>query len=150
MADHTPLRLLAEDGDDLRIIAAAVQDSVTRAANLRYSKPARRFTLELNRFRWETGRGRAEAPQRVRSLLAIDEVLEVKARGISPADPELVLSLLDISYRADDTPPGGVLTLAFAGDGDIRLRVDALDVTLLDSDYVWPTRRVPDHRRRRR
>lgn len=150
MADTKPLRLLAEDGDDLRIIAAAVQDSVTKAANLKYRKGQRRFTLELNRFRWETSGRRGQTPQRVRALLAVDEVLSVQVRGLGMADPDTVLSLLDITFRAAEDPPGGVLTLAFAGDGDIRLTVDALDVTLLDSDYVWPTRKVPDHRRRGR
>lgn len=150
MSEPTPLRLLAEDGDDLRIIAAAVQDSVTKAGNLKYHRAARRFTIELNRFRWETSVNRSAPPQRVRALLAVDEVLAVSTRGISKADPELVLSLLDISFKAKADPPGGRLTLAFAGDGDLRLDVDALDVTLLDSDYVWPTRKVPDHRRRGR
>ncbi|MEO0753445.1 MAG: DUF2948 family protein, partial [Pseudomonadota bacterium] len=74
----------------------------------------------------------------------------VSARGINKLDPELVVSLLDIHYEPKSEPPGGVLTLAFAGDGDIRLVVDALDVTLLDSDYVWPTRKTPSHDRRRR
>lgn len=150
MADPTPLRLRAEDGDDLRIIAAAVQDSVTKAANLKYHQRARRFTLELNRFRWEVGDGRGRPRERVRAILAVEEVLDAKTRGITKADPDLVLSLLDLSFKANDDPPGGTLTLAFAGDGDIRLTVDALDVTLLDSDYVWPTRKTPDHKQRRR
>ncbi|MEM7766530.1 MAG: DUF2948 family protein [Pseudomonadota bacterium] len=150
MADLPPLRLLAEDGDDLRIIASAVQDSVTKTANLKFRKPARRFTLELNRFRWEAKDVRNRPAERVRSILSADQVLSVKTRGITKADPDLVLSLLDITFRPHDDPPGGTLTLAFAGDGDIRLEVDTLDVTLLDSDYVWPTRKTPDHKRRRR
>ncbi|MEO1568891.1 MAG: DUF2948 family protein [Pseudomonadota bacterium] len=150
MAEPTPLRLLAEDGDDLKIVAAAVRDSVTKAANLKFSQRARRFTLEINRFRWEIGEQRGRPGQRVRAILSVDEVLGVSARGINKLDPELVVSLLDIHYEPNSEPPGGVLTLAFAGDGDIRLVVDALDVTLLDSDYVWPTRKTPSHDRRRR
>lgn len=152
MTDQKPLRLLAEEGDDLRIIAAAVQDAVVKAGNLKYEKRSRRFAIELNRYRWETAPTRKGQPgERVRSLLAFDGVLGVKTRGITKADPELILSLLSAGFVADVAgPPGGKVVLLFAGDGEIVLTVEALDATLLDSDYVWPTRRVPSHERRKR
>jgi len=40
--------------------------------------------------------------------------------------------------------------LHFAGDGELALEVEVLDATLLDSDYEWTTRRMPEHERRRR
>ena len=152
MTDQKPLRLLAEEGDDLKIIAAAVQDAVVKAGNLKYEKRRRRFAIELNRYRWETAPKRKGQPgERVRSLLAFDGVLGVKTRGITKADPELILSLLSADFVADVAePPGGKVTLLFAGDGEIVLTVGALDATLLDSDYVWPTRHVPSHERRKR
>lgn len=152
MTDQKPLRLLAEEGDDLKIIAAAVQDAVVKAGNLSYEKRKRRFTIELNRYRWETAPTRKGQPgERVRSLLAFDGVLGVKTRGITKTDPELILSLLSADFVADVTePPGGRVMLLFAGDGEIVLTVEALDATLLDSDYVWPTRHVPSHERRKR
>jgi hypothetical protein len=152
MTDPNPLRLIAEEVDDLEIIAAAVQDAVVKAGNLKYEARNRRFSLELNRYRWETRPMRkGETGQRVRALLAFDGVLGVKTRGITKADPELILSLLSANFVADIAePPGGTVTLLFAGDGEIVLTVEALDATLLDSDYVWPTRRVPSHERRRR
>lgn len=152
MTDQKPLRLLAEEGDDLRIIAAAVQDAVVKAGNLKYEKRSRRFAIELNRYRWETAPTRKGQPgERVRSLLAFDGVLGVKTRGITKADPELILSLLSADFVADVAgPPGGKVVLLFAGDGEIVLTVEALDATLLDSDYVWPTRHVPGHERRKR
>lgn len=152
MTDQKPLRLLAEEGDDLKIIAAAVQDAVVKAGNLNYEKRKRRFSIELNRYRWETAPARKGQPgERVRALLAFDGVLGVKTRGITKADPELILSLLSADFVADAAePPGGKVTLLFAGDGEIVLTVEALDATLLDSDYVWPTRHVPSHERRKR
>ncbi|MBI1254206.1 MAG: DUF2948 family protein [Hyphomonas sp.] len=152
MTDQKPLRLLAEEGDDLKIIAAAVQDAVVKAGNLSYEKRKRRFTIELNRYRWETAPTRKGQPgERVRSLLAFDGVLGVKTRGITKTDPELILSLLSADFVADVTePPGGKVVLLFAGDGEIVLTVEALDGALLDSDYVWPTRHVPSHERRKR
>jgi hypothetical protein len=152
MTDQKPLRLLAEEGDDLKIIAAAVQDAVVKAGNLNYEKRKRRFSIELNRYRWETAPTRKGQPgERVRALLAFDGVLGVKTRGITKADPELILSLLSADFVADVAePPGGKVVLLFAGDGEIVLTVEALDATLLDSDYVWPTRHVPSHERRKR
>ena len=149
MADHKPLRLLAETAEDLEVISAAIQDSVVKAGNLKYESRRNRFSLEINRFRWENGPRRGEG-ERVRSLLAFDGVLNVKTRAITKTDPELILSLLQVTFTPDEEPPGGNVTLLFAGDGEIVLDVEVLDATLLDSDYVWPTRRRPSHERRRR
>ncbi|WP_084419468.1 DUF2948 family protein [Henriciella litoralis] len=152
MADINPLRLFAEDSDDLTVISAAVQDAVTKAENFRYETRQRRFSIELNRFRWEeaVGKRKSQPKSRVRSLLAFDGILSVKTRGVTKADPDMVYSLLSISFTPDAEPPGGVITLMFAGDGELALTVEAIDVTLLDSDYEWATRHVPSHERRRR
>ncbi len=150
MTETSPLRLLAEDADDLRIISAAVQDAVTKAANLKYDQRQRRFNIELNRFRWEETAGHPRQRRRIRALLAVDGVLAAQARGLTRSDPELVVSVLQLEFRPADEPPGGEIVITFAGDGEIRLEVEMLDVTLLDSDYVWPTRHVPSHEKRRR
>ena len=152
MADINPLRLFAEDSDDLTVLSAAVQDAVTKAENFRYEPRKRRFSIELNRFRWEeaVGKRKSHPKSRVRSLLAFDGILSVKTRGVTKADPDMVYSLLSISFTPDAEPPGGVITLMFAGDGELALTVEAIDVTLLDSDYEWATRHVPSHERRRR
>lgn len=149
MADQTSLRLLAETAEDLEVISAAIQDSVVKAGNLKYESRRNRFTLEINRFRWEAGARRGDG-ERVRSLLAFDGVMGVKTRAVTKVDPEMILSLLQVSFTPADEPPGGKVTLLFAGDGEIVLDVEVLDATLLDSDYVWPTRRLPNHERRRR
>jgi hypothetical protein len=150
MNDTSSLRLVAEDAEDLDIISAAVQDSVTKAANLKYERRQKRFSLELNRFRWEEAAGRSAQRERVRALLAIDSVLAASSRGLTKSDRDMVVSLLRVEFHPGDEPPGGKVVLTFAGDGEIVLDVEVLDITLLDSDYVWPTRRVPSHEKRRR
>ena len=150
MNDTSSLRLMAEDAADLDIISAAVQDSVTKAANLKYERRQRRFSIELNRFRWEEAAGRSAQRERVRALLAIDSVLAASSRGLTKSDRDMVVSLLRVEFHPGDEPPGGKVVLTFAGDGEIVLDVEVLDVTLLDSDYVWPTRREPSHEKRRR
>lgn len=146
MADINALRLLAEDAEDLGVISAALQDSVLKADNLRYQAKKRRFTVELNRFRWED----ESAGNRVRSFVAIDSVLSVKTRAVTKADPDMVLSLLRVAFEPGEHAPGGTIQLLFAGDGELALEVEAIDVTLLDSDYHWPAQDKPDHDRRRR
>ena len=149
MADPKPLRLIAENIEDLEVISAAVQDAVIKAGNLKYDVRRKRFTLEINRFGWEIAGGSKERV-RLRSLLAFDNVLSVKSRAITKTDPEMILSLLQVTFAPADAPPGGTVTLLFSGDGELSLTVDVLDATLLDSDYVWPTRKKPDHERRRK
>lgn len=149
MAEHAALRLLAEDEEDLKIISAAIQDGVTKVENLAYEARERRFSIELNRYRWEAGQ-RAREGERVRSLLAIDSVLGVKVRGVARGERDMVISTLSLRFEPGETEPSGTLYVLLAGDGEIALDVEAIDVTLLDSDYVWPTRNRPDHERRRR
>ena len=86
MSDFHPLRLIAEDKDDLAIVSAAVQDAVCKAGNIKYDSRRRRFSIELNRYRWEAEPSNGER-QRVRALLAIDSVLSVKTRAVNKADP---------------------------------------------------------------
>ena len=69
---HEPLRLIAQDAEDLKLIAAALQDAVGRIGDIRYEPAGRRLTLALNRFRWEAGVKRGE---RVRTALQLGGVL---------------------------------------------------------------------------
>lgn len=142
----TSLRLIAEDASDLEVISAALQDSVLKAENLKYERRRRRFLVELNRYRWETSGEKT----RVRAILAINSVLSVRTRAVTKADPDMVLSMLSMAFAPADEPPAGTVSLVFAGDGEIALDVEAVDITLLDSDYEWSTRNQPDHEKRRR
>ena len=139
-----PVNLVARDGDDLAVISALVQDAVLTAADLRYSKSRRRFALLINRFRWEDVGG--HAPERVRSLLVIEDVTLVQGQGVGRADPELVLSLLSLGFAPGDDGTG-VVTLTFAGDGALALAVEALEISLKDvtRPYLAPSRHAPKH-----
>jgi hypothetical protein len=146
---EAPLRLLAQDGDDLRILSALVQDAVLPVTEMTHDARRRRFALILNRFRWED---RAEAErtgrpfERVRSLLVIEDVLAVKSYGFDRTDKDLVLSLLALDFAAGEDG-GGRLTLTLAGDGAVALDVEALDLRLDDvtRPYRAPSGKVPSH-----
>ncbi len=123
MTEQTPLRLLAEDAEDLELISAAVQDAVGRIGDITYEAVERRVTLVLNRFRWETD---GEGAERVRTALQFGSVMAVKARKLRRDNPEAVLELLAADFEPGDAPGGGVL-LRFAGGGDLRLEVECID-----------------------
>ena len=138
-----PLKLLAQDGEDLKVISAALQDAVLKVGDIRYEAAGRRLTLALNRYRWEGGE---RSRERVRSALQFGDVLEVKARRIRREAPDAVLELLAVTFEpAGAEDPGGTVTLAFAGDGDLRLRVEAVEAALADVSGPWPARGTPAH-----
>jgi Protein of unknown function (DUF2948) len=150
MTEGRALRLVAEDASDLEIISSAVQDAVLKAENIKFDRKQRRMTLEINRFQWEDAKSKRGPQGRVRAILAFDTVLSVKTRAVSKADPEMVYSVLSLAFDPDEEPPGGKLSILFAGDGELALQVEAIDVTLLDSSYEWTTRHRPDHDKKRR
>jgi DUF2948 family protein len=139
MAATAPLQLLAEDQEDLAVISAALQDAVAKVGDVVFEARARRLTIAFNRFRWE-----ADKRQRVRSALQLGGVLKVEARKIRRDRRDAVLELLAIGFEPGDAP-GGVLTLSFAGGGDLRARVECVDAVLADLSEPWPTSRAPAH-----
>ena len=139
MASHERLRLLAQDADDLAVVSAAMQDAVAKVGDINYEPKARRLTIAFNRFRWEAG-----SRQRVRSALQLGGVLEVQGRKIRRDRRDAVLELLAIAFEPGE-PPGGELTLSFAGGGDLRARVECVDAVLADISQPWPTPRAPAH-----
>ncbi len=142
---EAPLRLKALDADDLAVLSSLTQDAVFPAAELRWDRKARRFAMLLNRFRWEIG-AKAAQKERVQAVLAFEDVMRVQSQGVDKADPEMVYSLLSITYQpADDG--AGRFELTLAGDGAIALDVEALEVVLRDvtRPYVAPSGKTPSH-----
>jgi len=146
---NRPLNLGALDGEDLAVLSALAQDAVFPVTEMRWQPAKRRFALLLNRFRWEdlsAAERLRRQPERVQALLVIDNVLKVASSGVDRRDADLVLSLLSIAFDdADDG--GGDVTLTLAGDGAIRLGVEALEVRLKDvtRPYLAPSGKAPSH-----
>ena len=138
-----PLRLLAEDAEDLQIISAALQDAVGRVGDILYEPGSRRLTLVFNRFLWER-QEQATATGRVRSALQFGSVMGVKARKLKREPKDAVVELLAVDFQPVDKPAGTVL-LSFAGGADLAVDVECLDAVLADVSQPWPTRRSPRH-----
>ncbi|NOD96921.1 DUF2948 family protein [Ruegeria sp. HKCCD6228] len=146
---EAPLNLGAEDAEDLKVISTLVQDAVFPVTEMKWQPSHRRFGLLLNRFRWEDkdAAARRDRPfERVQSVLVFDSVLSVASQGIDRSEKDMVMSLLSVEFEPGEDGAGQVL-LTLAGDGAIRLKVEALDAALKDvtRPYRAPSGRAPQH-----
>ena len=151
MADATfedgrdaPLNLGALEVEDLSVLSSLSQDAVFSASDLTWQPKARRFAILLSRFRWEdrlAAERRGRPFERVQSILVIDCVTGVASTGFDRRDTDLVLSLLDVTYQ------DGSVELTLAGDGAIRLAVEALEVSLRDVSrpFEAQSKQAPSH-----
>ena len=146
--EYESLALLVEDQDDLDIISALVQDGLLKKANIRWIKKRRRFSLLINRFRWEqvTKEMRKTVPcDRVQTVLTFDGVLRVLSLGVENALENQILSLLRIEFVAKEICDE--IKLVFSGNIIIRLKIEFLRVALRDLSPVdgLKTGTVPNH-----
>ncbi len=142
------LRLLAYDAEDLQVLSTLTQDAVFPGSEMKWEPVKRRFSLLLNRFRWEdaaAAKARGRAPERVQAVLSVSDVLKVQSQGVTRGE-DAILSLLSIGFVPGEDGTGTV-ELTLAGDGAIRLEVETLDVTLQDvtRPYLAPSRHIPEH-----
>ena len=83
MNDRTSTELLlsASDFDDIKVLSSLTQDSILLLENIKWLKKRHRFTLLLDRFKWETETNELKYKgvnsQRCLSTLIFDNVLKV-------------------------------------------------------------------------
>jgi len=138
----TDLKLLALDAEDLEVISATTQDAVIRVGDMGYARADKRFALLMNRFAWEAD---GKQGQRKRAALHFDRVESVQAAGINLESVEGVLELLAIRYLPQGEGPDGVVELAFAGGGTVRLGVECLESRMQDLGAAWAAKLTPEH-----
>ncbi len=162
-----PLKLRAHDAEDLRALAACLQDALVPLADVAYLKAEKRFVMVANRFMWERGAQAAPVPEpvearaeasaeagtdarfeeaeagpinyRVNCAVTFDRVHNVGFRGLDLREKDQILNLLTIELE-----PGAV-RLVFAGGGTIRLEVRDIRCHLEDLGEPWPTHWRPNH-----
>ncbi|KIC18530.1 DUF2948 family protein [Leisingera sp. ANG-DT] len=146
---EAPLNLGALEEEDLKVLSSLLQDAVFPVTEMSWRASERRFALLVNRFRWEdrdAAERRGRTYERVQSLLVVDNVLGVSSQGVDRKDKDLILSLLSVTFEPGEDGAGHVL-LTLAGDGAVRLSVEALEVSLRDvtRPYQAPSGQAPDH-----
>ena len=141
-----PLNLGAQDADELQVLSALIQDAIFPITEMTWQAKQRRFGLLLNRFRWEEGARGQTAPERVQSILVVDNVMSVASQGVDRAEADMILSVLSATFEAGDDGAGDIV-FTLAGDGAVRLSVEAIELTLKDvtRPYVAPSKKAPSH-----
>ena len=141
-----PLNLGAQDADELQVLSALIQDAIFPITEMTWQAKQRRFGLLLNRFRWEEGARGQTAPERVQSILVVDNVMSVASQGVDRAETDMILSVLSATFEAGDDGAGDII-FTLAGDGAVRVSVEAIEMTLKDvtRPYVAPSKKAPKH-----
>lgn len=148
-----PVRVAVETPEDVGIAASLLQDAVAVTGEISWMPNRRRLAILMNRFRWED-RDAAEAEdrayERVRAALIIDSAEAVRARGIDPKDNDQIISILSMTFEPEESDAEAVrgsVVLTLAGDGEISVAVECLDVRIMDLSQPWkaPSGRAPDH-----
>ena len=135
-----PLKLRAEDEEDLAVVSTILQDALVPVGEMAYLPEEKRFVLVANRFKWEA------PPLTVGKLyertligIAFDEVEAVKIRGFDRADHDHILQVLAVRAL-----PGAVV-FDFSGNDSMRLEVGRILCHLEDIGEPWPTPWRPRH-----
>lgn len=144
-----PLNLGAQDAEDLQVISSLTQDAVLTVEDLKWSRAERQVVFLLKRFRWEDvelAKQQGRDPERVQSLLVIQNATRLASKGIDRKQADVVLSLMSLEFSGTEDGVGA-LVLTFSGDGALKVQVDGLDVALRDvtRPYVAPSKQVPNH-----
>ncbi|MCY4035656.1 MAG: DUF2948 family protein [Hyphomicrobiales bacterium] len=141
---NKPLKLRGNDSEDVAIIASCLQESVGKIGNMIYQPKRRSFYCLLNRFAWERRNETDEgAVENVGCLLYFHCVLGAHRRKLDKLERDDSLCLLTL-YFHESVPPGGMVRMLFANEGEICLDVEALDVYLLDVGRPWSSIVKPD------
>lgn len=166
MAPPAGLKLRAQDAEDLRVLAAVLQDALVPLGDVAFQRRQRRFVMVANRFMWEdetetealemaASSPQPRAPEgdatfddemppprfrRVNCGLRFEPVERVQARGIDLRQRDQILNLLTIDRRSES------LTLMFSDGAAIRLLGRSIRCQLEDLGEPWPTDRRPSHR----
>lgn len=137
------LRLQAMDADDLSCLSALLQDTLVKVGDIAFLPEQRRFALVGCRYDWAAAeRGKRE---RCRSGLHFEGVRRVRQLRIARDKPDAILELLALTFEPSQEPPGGVVSLIFAGGAAISLEVECVEARLSDLGPRWRVAACPSH-----
>ena len=141
----TNLKLLATSDEDLRVVAAHLQDSIVSIQDIASLKKNRIFLIQLNRFMWEdVEKGVFRKNKRIRTVLKFENVISVLSRNINTKRDKSFLDFLTIECNLL-SDKSYEIKLIFSGDAVIKIKVEIIDVTLDDQGSPWESKTQPKH-----
>ena len=139
------LKLIANSDEDLRVISAHLQDSITQVKNIVHLKKNRIFLIQFNRFMWEdVEKGVFRKSRRVQSVLKLDNILGVYSKNLNQKKKDRFLDFLAIEskFLSDKSYE---IKLNFAGDILIKINAEVIECFLEDLGEPWETKSKPKH-----
>jgi len=139
------LKLLATSDEDLRVVAAHLQDAIVSVQDVANLKKNRIFLIQLNRFMWEdVEKGVFRKNKRIRTVLKFDNVISVLSKNIDTKNDKGFLDFLTI--ESNSLPDKSYeIKLIFSGDSVIKIKSEVIDVSLDDQGSPWETKTQPKH-----
>ena len=144
--DKGSLKLNATSEEDLKVMSAHLQDSITQVKNIAHLKKNRIFLIQFNRFMWEdVEKGVFRKNKRIRSVLKIDNVIKVFSKNVNQTKKDKFLDFLTI--ETTQMPDKNYeMKIVFAGDSIIRVITEVVEVILDDQGEAWNTKNMPKHK----
>jgi len=141
----TNLKLLATSDEDLKIVAAHLQDAIVSTQDIANLRKNRIFLIQLNRFMWEdVEKGVFRKNKRIRTVLKFDNVISVLSKNINPKKNKNFLDFLTIESNL--LPDKSYeIKLIFSGDAVIKIQTEVIDATLDDQGSSWESKTQPKH-----
>ena len=140
------LKLIARTEDDLRVVSAHLQDSIANVSDIANLEKNKIFLMQLNRFMWEdVEKGVFRKNKRIRTIIKIENVINVHAKNINQSKKDKFLDFLTIeTNRMPDN--NYEMKIVFAGDSIIKIIAEVIEVTLDDQGNAWDTKNIPKHK----
>ncbi|MDG2474205.1 MAG: DUF2948 family protein [Paracoccaceae bacterium] len=129
------LALYGHGGEDVSIISALLQDSVLLKKNIKWNKKRNRFSLLVNRFRWELMQDNISETlpyKRVQTMLLFNGVIAVYSQNLQRALNNEILSLLSLNLTSNEN--FDEIKLSFSGNTSIKLKIEFIEVLVKDLD----------------
>ena len=143
--DRKNLKLIGTSEDDIKVISANLQDSITQVKNIAHLKKNKIFLIQFNRFMWEDiEKGVFRKNKRIISVLKFENVINVNSKNLNQKNTERFLDFLAIETKLLSDKNYEV-KLNFAGDILIKLNLEIIECFLEDISDPWETKNKPKH-----
>ena len=153
MEQAESLRLVAEDGSDLEVVSALLQDAIIAGQDMHYDAKRDCFMIVANRFCWERpalaenndGDG-GVVHERALCGICFNHVTAVQKRHW-PADwRDAFLNLLALKLSVMSQKDNCfMIELSFSGGPSLRLKIKQINIVFGDLEIGRPTNLHPRH-----
>ena len=140
------LKLIGRNLDDLKVISAHLQDSITTVKDIVFLKQNKIFVLIVNRFMWEdVERGVFRKNKRIRCAVKFEEVNKTVSKNINQKKKNKILECLAIHSSLNQKDKIYETKIFFAGGSIITMFSETIDIVMHDLGKPWDVKFTPKH-----